>query len=211
MLEILPLLQEQPVPGAIYPCTSIHLTIDNHPLERYREVIDSIQHWTPRVNKLYLNFACYNRSSRPFFPFLRTELMQAVCNNLHLQWVELDVRNAKPDDGEEDIFAKNAHEQCRAGLERYCERNRKLQRLDEADTIPLPVWPYVYHLASRGGVDMLYRHLLENAGYMWNDRHNRCRRSLPRNWNKMLIRIVAAFTHQSHDSAAAAEQKRKCA
>jgi len=165
MLDVLPLLQEQPVPGATYPCTLIHLTIDKDSLERHREFIESIQHWTPCVKKLFLNFACYNSSSRPFFPFLRTELIQAVRNNLHLRQVELDVRNAKPDDGEEDI-AKNVLEQCRAWLERYCERNRKLQAaLVEADSMPQNVWPYVFHSATRGGADMLYRHLSENVGY----------------------------------------------
>jgi len=50
MLEILPLLrQEQPFPTAYYPCTSIHLTIHTKSLERYCDIVESIQHWEPRV------------------------------------------------------------------------------------------------------------------------------------------------------------------
>jgi len=199
--HMLPLLQEQPSPSA-YPRTSIILNSHMYVSERYQEVIDSIPHWACHVKNLFLEFIFYGSASRPL---VRTKLIKAVRNNLHLQLVEVQFRDKK---GDNIIREEKADEECRAWLERYCERNRKLQRLDNADTIPLPVWPYVYHLASRGGVDMLYRHLLENAGYMWNDRHNRCRRSLPRNWNKMLIRIAAAFTRQSHD-AAAVERKRK--
>jgi len=156
MLKILPLLrQEQPFPTACYPCTSIRLTIDKDSLEQYPDIIDSIQHWTPRVKKLFLQFA--RRSGRPL---LHTELIQAVRNNMHLQSVEFDVKNVKDEDDEN---TKKADEECCAWLERYCERNRKLQMLDKAETIPLEVWPYVYHLASRGGADMLYRQLRQNA------------------------------------------------
>jgi len=197
--HILPLLQQQPSPSAYYPRTSIHLDPHTYLSELYQEVIESIPHWACRVKKVFLEFIFYGST-------IRKKLIKAVRNNLHLQLVEVQFRDKKDDNVRRE---KEADEECRASLERYCERNRKLQRLDNADTIPLPVWPYVYHLASRGGVDMLYRHLLENAGYMWNNRRNSCRRSLPRNWNKMLIRIVAAFTRQSHDSAAV-EQKRKC-
>jgi len=159
MLEILPLLrQQQPFPTTYYPCTSIHLFIDTNPIDRYRDIIESIQHWTPRVKKLFLKFAFYGH---PICPSFRTELIQAVRNNLHLQLVELDVENVKSYDDEN---TKIADEQCRASLERYCERNRKLHAaLDEADSIPLNLWPYVYHLASRGGANMLYWHLRYNA------------------------------------------------
>jgi len=175
-LKILPLLrQEQPFSSTYYPCTSIHLTIDTHFVEQYRDIIDSIQHWTPRVKKLFLHFAPYYNPNRhdgnPSRPFVRRELIQGVRNNMHLQFVELDVKNVKSYNGES---AKNEDEQCRALLERYCERNRKLHAtLDEADSIPLHVWPYVFHLASRGGADMLYRHLRQNAGYTLNGWHNK--------------------------------------
>jgi len=160
MLDILPLLrQEQPFPSTYYPCTSIYLTIDTDSLERYCDIIESIQNWTPRVKKLFLHFSSYGRPSRPFF---RTELIQAVRKNWHLQFVELDVDAVKDYDDEN---TKNADEQCRAWLERYCERNRKLHTLDKPETIPLEVWPYVYHLASRGGADMLYQQLRQNAWY----------------------------------------------
>jgi len=159
-LELLPLLQEQPFPSTYYPCTSIHLTIRMEFLEQYREIFDSVQHWTPHVKKLFLLFAFYDNSSHPSF---RTELIQAVRNNLHLQLVELDVENVMDDIDENTT---NADEECRAWLERYCERNQKMQALDKADSIPLNVWPYVFHLASRCGADILYQHLRQNAGYM---------------------------------------------
>jgi len=158
MLEILPLLrQEQP---SYYPCTSIHLTIHTDCLQRYRDIINSIQHWSLRVKKLFLRFAFHGYFGRPGRPFLRTELIQAVRKNLHLQLVELNVEAVLYHDDEN---TKNADEQCHASLERYCERNRKLQMLDKPETIPLEVWPYVYHLVSRGGADMLYCQL-HNSG-----------------------------------------------
>jgi len=164
MLEILPLLQEQHFPNAHYPCTSIRLTISKGSFGRYLEIIDSIQYWTPHVKKLFLHFAIYGRPSC----LLRAKLIKAVRKNLHLQFVELNVKDVEYDDDEEsddDENTKNADEQCRAWLERYCERNRKLQMLDKPETIPLEVWPYVYHLASRGGADMLYQQLRQNAWY----------------------------------------------
>jgi len=66
---------------------------------------------------------------------------------------------------------KDADERCCVRLEGYCEWNQKLQALDEAETIPLNVWPYVYHLASLGGADLLYQYLCENLGYMLSDWH----------------------------------------
>jgi len=62
----------------------------------------------------------------------------------------------------------NANEDCCMILHRYCERNRKLQEMLEgtADSIPLAVWSYIYQLASRGGADMVYRHVCENVGYV---------------------------------------------
>jgi len=199
--HILPLLQEQPSQSA-YPRTSIILNSHTYVSERYQEVIDSIPHWACCVKKLFVEFVFYGFTSRPL---VRTKLIKAVRNNLHLQLVEVQFRDKKGDNVRRE---EKADEECRGSLERYCERNRKLQRLDNADTIPLKVWPYVYHLASCGGVDMLYRHLLENAGYMWNGRHNSCR-SLPRKCKKMSsTRVVAARTRQSRDSAAA-ERKRK--
>jgi len=157
--EMLPVLQEQPFPSA-YPCTSIDFTINTPRFNQYREVIDSISQWTPRVKKLVLHFEFYSRIHRPFF---HTKLAKAVRNNLHLQSVEFQIENRKRDDHEK---AKNADEKCRALLERYCERNRKLYALDKADSIPLNVWPYVFHLVSRGGADMLYRSLHQNVKYM---------------------------------------------
>jgi len=165
MLKILPLLRrQQPFPTAYYPCTSIHLIIHSDSVEQYRDIIESIPHWTPHVKKLFPHFAPYGRPSRPF---LRTELVQAVRNNMHLQLVKLVDHKVTDDD---DELTKNADEECRASLERYCERNKKLHAtLDEADSIPLYIWPYVFHLASRGGAAMLYRHLRENAGYTIHD------------------------------------------
>jgi len=132
--KIIPLLrQQQPFPTAYYPCTSIRLISDTYSLEQNRDIIESIPHWTPRVKKLFLHLASYDRPSRPY---LRTELVQAVGKNLHLQSVELYVDNVKYNDEE----TKNADEECRASLERYCERNKKLHAtLDEADSIPLNV------------------------------------------------------------------------
>jgi len=202
MLKILPLLrQQQPFPTAYYPCTSICLTIDNDSLEQCHEIIDSIQHWTPCMTKLYLKFADFNHSNHLFFPFFCTELIQAVHNNLHLQWVELDVRNVKYDDGEEDI-ANNALEQCHAWLEQYCEWNQKLHlALDKADSILLNLWPYVYYLANRGGANMLYWHWRNNPKYILKDWH-----SCPPPALQMQETSTGC---QSHDSTAA-KWKRKC-
>jgi len=198
MLEILPLLQEQPFPSTYYPCTSIHLTIHTPSLERYRKIINSIQHWTPRVKKLFLKFASYGRPSRPLF---RSEMMQVVRNNLHLQVVELDLDNVKYYD---DKITTNAFDRCRAFLERNCERNRKLHAaLNEPDSIPLNIWPYVYHLASRGGADMLYWHLHDNAGYTINGWHSCSPPPPPQKMQEM-----STTRRQSHDSTAA-ERKRK--
>jgi len=201
MLKILPLLRqkEQPFPSTYYPCTSIHLTIDTDSLERYRDIIESIQHWTPRVNKLCLQFAWYGRSRRPF---LRTELIQAVRNNWHLQWVELDLDHVKYYDDEN---TKNADEDCCAWLERYCERNRKLHAAldNHADSIPLPIWLYVYHsLASRGGgwADMLYRHLRDNAaGYTLN------------HWHYHRPNMQETSSLASHASTAAKQKRKRAA
>jgi len=89
---------------------------------------------------------------------------------MHLQLVELDVKDVKYHDDEN---TKNADEQCRAWLERYCERNRKLPAaLVKADSIPLIIWPYLCHLAGRGGAKMLYWHLHENIGYMLSHWHS---------------------------------------
>jgi len=167
MLDILPFLwQEQPFPSTYYPCTSIHLTIHMFLLERYHDIIESIQHCTPHMKKLFLTFALYGYSSHPFFC---TELIQVVRKNLHLQLVELDFKDVKDDDDEN---TENADEQCRAWLERYCEQNQQLHMLDKPETIPLEVWLYVYHLASRGGANMLYRQLCQNAWYPLEGWHN---------------------------------------
>jgi len=175
MLDILPLLrQEQPFPSTYYLCTSIRLMFSKGSIGQSLEIIESIQNWTPRVKKLFLHFAFHGLSicsydGNPSRTQVRTELIQAVRKNLHLQLVELDVKDVKDDEN-----TKNEKEQCRALLERYCERNRKLHAtLDEADSIPLHAWPYVFHLASRGGADMLYWHLRQNAGYMLNGWHNK--------------------------------------
>jgi len=88
-LEILPLLQEQPFPSTYYLCTSIHPTIRTEFLEQYHEILDSVQHWTPCMKKLFLLFAFYDNSS--YLSFC-TELIQAVWNNLRLQLVELYVK-----------------------------------------------------------------------------------------------------------------------
>jgi len=121
---------------------------------------------------------------------------------MHLQLVELDFGNVKYYD---DKNTKNADEECLGWLERYCERNRKLHAaLDEADSIPLNIWPYVYHLASRGGADMLYRHLRDSAGYTLSNWH-----SSPPPPPKMQVMStwLRARTRHRHDSAAA-KQKR---
>jgi len=125
--------------------------------KQYHEVSDSILHEPPGMKKLFLQLEFYQRSSHPFFC---TKLTKAVRNNLHLQSVGLEVKNRTRDNDEK---AKNADEKCHALLEGYCERNWKLYALDEADTIPLNIWPYVFRLARRGGADMLYRHLRQNA------------------------------------------------
>jgi len=92
-----------------------------------------------------------------------TELIQVVQNNLQLQLVELDVKDVKYYNDEN---TKNADEQCHTWLEQYCELNQKLHMLDKPETILLEVWPYVFHLASRGGADMLYWQLHQNAWYL---------------------------------------------
>jgi len=112
MLKILPLLrQEHPLPTAYYPCMLIHLDIDTHFEDQYHDVIDSIQHWTPRVKKLFLHLARYGNPSRPF---VHAKLIQAVWKNLHLQLVKLDVKEVKCYDDEN---TKNADEQCSTWLE----------------------------------------------------------------------------------------------
>jgi len=113
------------------------------------------------VKKVYLNFITDDPTSGQQ---IRKRLLHAVCNNMHLQSVRLKVnpienRNIKKE--------SNADKDCCMLLHRYCERNRKLQgTLEGADSIPLAVWPYIYQLASRGGADMLYRHVCENVGYV---------------------------------------------
>jgi len=161
ILEMLPVLEGHPF-SSPYPRTSIHFTIDIPHFNQYREVIDSIPNWTSRVKKLFLRFEFGSSTQRPSF---RMKLKEAVRNNLHLQSVGFEVNNRKNDDDEK---AKNADKRCRAWLQRYCERNRKLQSwLNKAHSIPLNIWPYVlFHLTSRGGADMLYHLLRQNVEYI---------------------------------------------
>jgi len=92
--------------------------------------------------------------------FTREQLLDAVQMNMLLQSVDLRFNDLLDNDKEED-------EEFHSILDRLCERNQKLQALDEADTMPLYVWPYVFHLANfYGGADMLYRLLCQNVGYM---------------------------------------------
>jgi len=159
LTEMLQALQQQPQPPLTltYPIVSVRMLFLETCLEHYNEVFESIPKWTPRVKTLRLDLETNDPASRCH---IRTKFLDAVRSNIHLQSVELDLcpmKNNGADDGKK----------CRAELDRYCERNRKLQdRLEEADLIPLNVWPYIYHSASRGGADMIYRLLCQNIGYM---------------------------------------------
>jgi len=167
VLTLLSILTKQTFTCA-YPRTLIHLVMDlAEDSKLCRNVIKSIPHWTPRVKKLVfdyeLSWLC--SSDQPLF---YRKLLTAVYNNLHLQSVEKANYDDDDDHDDEDNNekSKNADEEMFfASLERYCERNRDLEAaLGKADTIPLELWPYILRLVSRGGADMLYRHVRENAG-----------------------------------------------
>jgi len=164
VLEFLPVLRE-PSPSA-FPLTTVHLEINTIYFNGYRAVIKSIPQWASRVTTLFLHFKIYGCENHHQ---ICTELSRAVRNNMHLRSVGLDIYSL---DYKQEEKEKNAKEKCQGRLDRYCEGNRMLQTtLKEADTIPLNVWPYIYHSASRGGANMLYRHLRENIGYMLKNWH----------------------------------------
>jgi len=147
--QLLRTLHKQQLTSA-NPLTSLEFNMHTTYLEQYLGVIASIPHWTPRVKELRLFFETDSPANRRR---IRTKLLDAVWKNMHLQSINL-------------MFLDNEYQELRTLLYCYEKRNRKLQLLDEADSIPLYVWPYVYHLASRGGADMLYRLLHQNVGYI---------------------------------------------
>jgi len=150
-------LQALQKPSA-HPLISVHFWITTRPFEQNHKVIESIPQWSCHVKKLRLQFTATAHVCRRR---VHTKLLDALRKNLHLQSVELIFDEGKV----------NADENFCAMLRRYFERNQKLQAIDEADSIPMNVWPFVFHLASCGGVDMLYGLLRQNLGYMLESWH----------------------------------------
>jgi len=139
--QILKALQK---PNA-HPLISVRFQIETTHFEQNHKLIESIPQWSPRVKKLCLLFTATAHVCRHH---IHTKRLDAVRKNLHLQSVELIFGGGRKVNNDKNF---------RAMLHKYCERNQKLQAIDKADSIPMNVWPYVFHLASCGGVDMLYR------------------------------------------------------
>jgi len=161
VLEMLKILQEQTITTSTCLLISIDLVINTRWFKQYLEVIESIPQWIPHVKKLHLNFITDDPTSGQQ---IRSKLLGAVQNNMHLQSVQIQVNTIENHNMKNE---SNADKDCCMLLHQYCERNQKLQgRLQGADSIPLAVWPYIYQLASHGGTDMLYQHVCENVGYV---------------------------------------------
>jgi len=117
------------------------------------------------MKTLVLHFYSWGDTCNHLKHLIGTELSTAVWNNIHLHSVEVQFSLKIYQDEREKYDDK----ECCTLLNRYCKCNQKLQQaFEEADSIPLSVWPYVYHLTCRGGANMLYWHLHQHIGYLLN-------------------------------------------
>jgi len=167
--EVLQALQKQPFSSA-YPPMSLEFDIDTADVEQYHGIIETIPQWTPRVKKLRMRFNVDDLVNRRH---ICSKLADAVRNDMHFRSIFIMFAYCVFDkffldsDEEEDNEEENQYHKCRLLLDRYEERNRKVQdMLKNALSIPWYIWPYIYHLASRGGADKLFRLLHQNIGYM---------------------------------------------